>query len=225
MRPRDHLLAGVAALVERDRIDAVQVQHLRDELSGGRAIDLRHAGRDIERAPLIACELDARGRARTVRQYVQRAPGGVRQRALWPRRAVVDAQSEHVQRRVLIAERDPGAQHIAAQQRDHLREQFERQDRAQILLGPGQQREQRQRASLRVVQAGVHQRAGVQTCKIVGELALQEAASVRAANSQHPEVGQRTDRGRGIHCWEGVAPSGGRWSLILAHSRHAGSRR
>ncbi len=54
VRARDHFLPGIAALGERDRIDAVEVQHLRDELSRGRAVDLRQSGGDVERAPLLA---------------------------------------------------------------------------------------------------------------------------------------------------------------------------
>src|SRR5579859_1904002 len=50
---RDDFLSGVAALGEADRVQQVEIQHLRDEgLAGGR-VDLRQSGADVREPPFI----------------------------------------------------------------------------------------------------------------------------------------------------------------------------
>ncbi len=57
----DHFLTGVAALGEGDRIDAVEVEHLRHELRRSGRVNLRLAGGNIECAPLLARHSGRRG--------------------------------------------------------------------------------------------------------------------------------------------------------------------
>ena len=45
---------GIAQPQRRDRVQAVEIEHLRDELPRGRAIDLRETCADVERSPLLA---------------------------------------------------------------------------------------------------------------------------------------------------------------------------
>src|SRR6202041_4018196 len=53
VRARNDFLPGVAALGERDGVDAVQIEHLCHKLPGCDAVHLGQAGGDVERSPLL----------------------------------------------------------------------------------------------------------------------------------------------------------------------------
>ena len=215
VRACDHLLSRVAAFVEGDAAEHIEVEHLRDELLRGCRIHLGLSAHHREPLPGRGVSRTRRGREVGPGCRAQGKPaaglGGDAhdERTLHARHGIqcrgkcchhghrcrgrlllrlvsCDEADDRPARRV-VRQLHFRTQDELRQPRRNRAEELARQDGDQISGSELEQTQQRHGAPLRVVIPGEQRVLGPQLLEVVRQLALQEGRRIRAAHAQHAE--------------------------------------
>ena len=216
----DGFLAGVAALAETDRTQGIEIQHLGDELCGGFRRDEGFAGPDGEQGPSVrphgrapnlqplpqfahiferAQRQPARGSGERDQQAVLRGDGaeclGGQIGAEKPRQVIGqgfagDAEPHEGIRGVL--QRNPGPQDETAQLCQRFFQLLTGQQEVEVVAAH-QQHETRDHLALGTEIAAERGLIGGYGIDVRGQLGLQEAARVRAMDTEQAEMSQIGD--------------------------------
>ncbi len=209
---RDDLLAGIAALLEVDAADELEVDHLRHEAIDRRRFDGDDAAFDVEPAPgrrrdhRCRGDIDLAVRRRREERTLQAGRVGEadrRRRAVRSTLAHCSAAEHRCRRRTgdaeqrdlvaRVAELALGAQDEHRQPLERRRQDARRAGEQEFVVGRPPDDEGRLQPALGRAESRQPRRAGVEAGDVVGQLTLEKGRRVRAASANHAAVFEAAD--------------------------------